>query len=96
MISDYLNQTATLNRSDGVAADGSRTYTDIAIKCRYEPKTTEISVRPGEVMVSSAHIFTLTPVKVGDSITRNGRRFPVISVAERWGRDSLSHYEVYL
>jgi len=96
MISDYLNQSATLKRSGTISVDGSRAYTDVPIVCRFEPKTRQFTSEKGEVVQSQAAIYTITPVKIGDSIVYAGRTWVVQAVFERWGMDSLSHYEVWL
>jgi len=96
MIDDYLNQTATLKQQASVAADGSRTYTLTTIECRFEPKYQQVTTRDGETVVSNARIFTLAHVAIGDAITFASRTWPVVAVFERYGRDSLSHYEVLL
>ena len=96
MIGAYLQQTAMLRRPTGLAADGSRTYTSTSILCRFEPRTRLITNQKGEQVTSSARLFTVEEVRIGDLIVHNGREWPVISASEQWTLDAVSHYEVYL
>ena len=96
MIGDYLNQTATLKSAGAIAPDGSRTYTDSTIRCRFEPRVRQYTNEKGEIVASQATLFTLDEVGVNDRIDYDGRDWPVIRVLKRWGMDALDHYEVWL
>lgn len=97
MIHRYLTQTATLHRTTGVGADGSRISEAVTIPCRFQRRTRLFTNRKGEQAVSVAQVFTTTPVSVDDTIEYEGRRYPVGYVAEiRAVSGAVSHYEVLL
>lgn len=96
MIEGYLHQTATLKRPTALAADGSRTYTSVSITCRMEPRMRLMTNQKGEQVTSSARLFTIEEVRIGDVIEYDGRDWPVIAAHEQWGMDTVSHWEVYL
>jgi len=96
VISQYLNDTAVLKRSTAVAADGSHTYTTTTIPCRFEPKNRWLQTKIGELVTSTARIFTTSEVLISDVIAYGGRDWQVRAVYARRGLSEISHYEVYL
>ena len=70
---------------------------DEVIDCRFEPTNELFTTGSGREEVSQAMVFTKMLVTVQDSITFDGKTFPVKKVEKLKHQDNtFSHYEVWL
>ena len=95
MIRDYLNQTAVWKSVIGQNMYGEPETVEKEIRVRWEGKRRLVRDNEGREVVSEARVFCVEPVKPGDELEFDGRRWPGISVSIVPGLDgSESHREV--
>ena len=81
MIRNYLNQTATWHYTTGEMNEyGEPQTSSKTIQVRWEGKRRLVRDNQGREVVSEARVFCVEPVKPGDELEFDGRRWPVIAV----------------
>ena len=97
----FLNQDAIWLKHTGTSDYGEPTFSEIAIKVRWEGSRRLVRNEKGEEVVSEARVFALDPItktkQRQDRLKIDGEEFPIISVAthpDRRGR--IHHREVRL
>ena len=97
MIRDYLNQTAIWHQTVGQNEYGEPTTWRRKISVRWEGERRQVRDSEGLEVVSEARVFCTAPVKAGDLLEYDGRKWPVIAVAIVPGLDGITnHREVAL
>ena len=97
MIEGYLNQRAVWKRVVRLNEYGEPVTKQKTIKVRWEGKRRLVRDNEGREVVSEARVFCIEPVKPGDELEFDGRRWPVIAVSTIPGLDgNESHREVAL
>ena len=82
MIRSYLNQTATWHYSTGQMNEYGEPETGSKeIRVRWEGRRRLVRDNEGREVVSEARVFCTDPVKPGDELELDGRRWPVIAVS---------------
>jgi hypothetical protein len=81
MIEGYLNQRAVWKRKTGSNEYGEPTTSSKTISVRWEGKRRLVRDNQGQEVVSEARVFCIEPVKPGDELEFDGRRWPVIAVS---------------
>lgn len=82
MISDYLNQSATLKKVTGYNEFAEPITTSQTIKVRWESKRRLVRDKQGQEVISEARFFCLEDVQPGDVIEYGGKEWTVITVSE--------------
>ena len=95
MIQNYLNQTATWHYTTGQMNEYGEPETGSKeTRVRWEGKRRLVRDNEGREVVSEARVFCTDPVKPGDELELDGRRWPVIAVSTVPGLDGKeSHRE---
>jgi len=97
VIGTYLKQSATIKRRTGVTSSGTPLFTTIPIKCLFEWGAKLVVDGTGQVVTAAGHLFTVTPVHVGDLVVHEGRDWTVIAAYARIGLSGkVDHYEVFI
>ena len=95
LIEYFINQTAIWKKVVGQNMYAEPQTESKEIKVRWEGKRRLVRDNEGREVVSEARVFCIDPVKPGDELELDGRRWPVISVSIVPGLDgSESHREV--
>ena len=82
MIAGYLNQTAIWHYTTGQMNEyGEPSTSSKSIKVRWEGKRRLVRNDEGREVVSEARVFCIEPVKPGDELEFDGRRWPVLAVS---------------
>ncbi len=92
MITDYLNQSATLKRLTGYNEFAEPITASQAIKVRWEGKRRLVRDKQGQEVVSEARVFCLEAVQPGDVLEYGGKDWPVIAVSEIPGLEGNTAY----
>jgi outer membrane lipoprotein-sorting protein len=97
MIEMYRNQEVTWKSLTSTSEDGSPTYSSSTIKVRFQYKRKMILDREGKQIISSSQVFTESAIKPGDTITFDGKAWPVLDVKNNYDLDGdLAFYEGFL
>jgi hypothetical protein len=92
MIRDYFNQTATWYKAGVPDMYGAPSFTEQAIKVRWEFKRRLVRNKEGVEVVSECRVFCQEPVQSGDALAYEGVNYPVINHAILPGLDGIELY----